>query len=79
MRSNPAKTYAGESSEQRFIDSSKESLVLDGDTWHCYKDGQIDYEYDGIALNEYGWWKSMTEQLILIIPAMVQNETAGGT
>ena len=71
---NPAKTYAGESSEQRFIDSSKESLVLDGDTWHCYKDGQIDYEYDGIALNEYGWWKVNDGTVDFNYTGMVQNE-----
>ena len=71
---NPAKTYAGESSEQRFIDSSKESLVLDGDTWHCYKDGQIDYEYDGIALNEYGWWKINDGTVDFNYTGMVQNE-----
>ena len=50
------KTYASDYSVQKYVDSSDESLVLDGDTWHCYKDGQIDYDYDGIALNEYGWW-----------------------
>jgi hypothetical protein len=71
---NPAKTYAGELSEQRFIDSSKESLVLDGDTWHCYKDGQIDYEYDGIALNEYGWWKINNGTIDFGYTGMVQNE-----
>ena len=71
---SPAKTYAGESSEQRFIDSSKESLVLDGDTWHCYKDGQIDYEYDGIALNEYGWWKVSDGTVDFNYTGMVQNE-----
>ena len=71
---SPAKTYAGESSEQRFIDSSKESLVLDGDTWHCYKDGQIDYEYDGIALNEYGWWKINNGTIDFDYTGMVQNE-----
>ena len=51
------KTYASDYSVQKYVDSSDESLVLDGDTWHCYKNGQIDYDYDGIALNEYGWWK----------------------
>lgn len=51
------KTYASDYSVQKYVDSADESLMLDGDTWHCYKDGQIDYEYDGIALNEYGWWK----------------------
>ena len=71
---SPAKTYAGESSEQRFIDSSKESLVLDGDTWHCYKDGQIDYDYDGIALNEYGWWKVNDGTVDFNYTGMVQNE-----
>ena len=49
------KTYASDYSVQKYVDSSDESLVLDGDTWHCYKNGQIDYDYDGIALNEYGW------------------------
>ena len=71
---SPAKTYAGESSEQRFIDSSKESLVLDGDTWHCYKDGQIDYDYDGIALNDYGWWKINDGTVDFNYTGMVQNE-----
>lgn len=47
------KTYASDYSVQKYVDSSDESLVLDGDTWHCYKNGQIDYDYDGIALNEY--------------------------
>ena len=63
-----------ESDGQRFIDSSKESLVLDGDTWHCYKDGQIDYEYDGIALNEYGWWKINNGTVDFDYTGMVQNE-----
>ena len=63
-----------ESDGQRFIDSSKESLVLDGDTWHCYKDGQIDYEYDGIALNEYGWWKVNDGTVDFNYTGMVQNE-----
>ena len=63
-----------ESDGQRFIDSSKESLVLDGDTWHCYKDGQIDYEYDGIALNEYGWWKINDGTVDFNYTGMVQNE-----
>ena len=71
---SPAKTYAGESSEQRFIDSSKESLILDGDTWHCYKDGQIDYDYDGIALNDYGWWKINDGTVDFNYTGMVQNE-----
>ena len=44
------KTYASDYSVQKYVDSSDESLVLDGDTWHCYKNGQIDYDYDGIAL-----------------------------
>ena len=63
-----------ESDGQRFIDSSKESLILDGDTWHCYKDGQIDYEYDGIALNEYGWWKINDGTVDFNYTGMVQNE-----
>ena len=63
-----------ESDGQRFIDSSKESLVLDGDTWHCYKNGQIDYEYDGIALNEYGWWKINNGTIDFGYTGMVQNE-----
>ena len=63
-----------ESDGQRFIDSSKESLVLDGDTWYCYKNGQIDYDYDGIALNEYGWWKVNDGTVDFNYTGMVQNE-----
>lgn len=68
------KTYASDYSVQKYVDSSDESLVLDGDTWHCYKDGQIDYEYDGIALNEYGWWKINNGTIDFGYTGMVQNE-----
>lgn len=43
---------------QAYTDSTGYSLKLDGDTWHCYdSNGQIDYNYDGLALNDFGWWK----------------------
>ena len=68
------KTYASDYSVQKYVDSSKESLILDGDTWHCYKDGQIDYEYDGIALNEYGWWKVNDGEVDFSYSGMVLNQ-----
>ena len=68
------KTYASDYSVQKYVDSSDESLVLDGDTWHCYKNGQIDYDYDGIALNEYGWWKINNGTIDFGYTGMVQNE-----
>ena len=52
----PTTAYAFE--HQSYADSTGYSLRLDGDTWHCVNaDGQIDYSYDGLAENEYGWWK----------------------
>ena len=68
------KTYASDYSVQKYVDSSDESLVLDGDTWHCYKNGQIDYDYDGIALNEYGWWYFENGQLNREYTGMAHNE-----
>ena len=68
------KTYASDYSVQKYVDSSKESLILDGDTWHCYKDGQIDYEYDGIALNDYGWWKINNGEVDFSYSGMVLNQ-----
>lgn len=68
------KTYASDYSVQKYVDSSDESLMLDGDTWHCYKDGQIDYEYDGIALNDYGWWKINNGEVDFSYSGMVLNQ-----
>ena len=52
----PTTAYAFE--HQSYADSTGYSLRLDGDTWHCINaDGQIDYTYDGLAENEFGWWK----------------------
>ena len=68
------KTYASDYSVQKYVDSSDESLVLDGDTWHCYKNGQIDYDYDGIALNEYGWWKVNNGEVDFSYSGMVLNQ-----
>ena len=68
------KTYASDYSVQKYVDSSDESLVLDGDTWHCYKNGQIDYDYDGIALNEYGWWKVNNGKVDFSYSGMVLNQ-----
>ena len=68
------KTYASDYSVQKYVDSADESLMLDGDTWHCYKDGQIDYEYDGIALNEYGWWKINNGEVDFSYSGMVLNQ-----
>ena len=68
------KTYASDYSVQKYVDSSDESLILDGDTWHCYKDGQIDYDYDGIALNEYGWWKVNNGEVDFSYSGMVLNQ-----
>ncbi len=52
----PTTAYAFE--HQSYADSTGYSLRLDGDTWHCVNaDGQIDYSYDGLAENEFGWWK----------------------
>ena len=52
----PTTAYAFE--HQSYADSTGYSLRLDGDTWHCVNaDGQIDYDYDGLAENEFGWWK----------------------
>ena len=50
------KTYASDYSVQKYVDSSDESLVLDGDTWHSYKNGQIAYDYAAKALIAYGSW-----------------------
>ena len=43
---------------QSFTDSTGYILRLDGDTWHCCNaNGEIDYNYDGLAENDFGWWK----------------------
>ena len=30
--------------------------LADDGIWHYYVNGNIDYSYTGLALNEYGWW-----------------------
>ena len=53
---NTTTAYAFE--HQSYADNTGYSLRLDGDTWHCYNAaGEIDYSYDGLALNDFGWWK----------------------
>ena len=52
----PVTAYAAQ--HQNFYDSTGYYIQLDNDTWHCYNSsGYIDYDYDGIVENEYGWWK----------------------
>ena len=49
-------TYAME--HQNSTNSEGHTLILDDNIWHCYgSDNLIDYTYDGLLLNEYGWWK----------------------
>lgn len=49
-------TYAME--HQNSTNSAGHTLILDDNIWHCYgSDNLIDYTYDGLLLNEYGWWK----------------------
>lgn len=43
---------------QNSTNSEGHTLILDDNIWHCYgSDNLIDYTYDGLLLNEYGWWK----------------------
>ena len=53
---NMITAYAME--HQNSTNSAGHTLILDDNIWHCYgSDNLIDYTYDGLLLNEYGWWK----------------------
>lgn len=60
---------------QSYSDSTGYSLRLDGDVWHCYNsDNQIDYSYDGLAQNEYGWWKVNNGEVDFSFDGLALNE-----
>ena len=60
---------------QSYSDSTGYSLRLDGDVWHCYNsDNQIDYSYDGLAQNEYGWWKVNNGEVDFSFDGLAENE-----
>ena len=53
---NMITAYAME--HQNSTNSEGHTLILDDNIWHCYGSyNLIDYTYDGLLLNEYGWWK----------------------
>lgn len=69
----PTTAYAFE--HQSYADSTGYSLRLDGDTWHCVNaDGQIDYNYDGLAENEFGWWKVSNGEVDFGFNGLALNE-----
>ena len=69
----PVTAYAVE--HQNFYDSTGYSLQLDGYTWHCYNsNGYIDYDYDGIVPNEYGWWKISNGEIDFSYSGLVLNQ-----
>ncbi len=60
---------------QSYSDSTGYSLRLDGDVWHCYNsDNKIDYSYDGLAQNEYGWWKVNNGGVDFSFDGLAENE-----
>ena len=60
---------------QSYSDSTGYILRLDGDVWHCYNsDNQIDYSYDGLAQNEYGWWKVNNGEVDFCFDGLALNE-----
>ena len=60
---------------QSYSDSTGYSLRLDGDVWHCYNsDNQVDYSYDGLAQNEYGWWKVNNGEVDFSFDGLAENE-----
>ena len=70
---SPTTAYAFE--HQSYADSTGYSLRLDGDTWHCVNaDGQIDYNYDGLAENEFGWWKVSNGEVDFGFNGLALNE-----
>ena len=69
----PTTAYAFE--HQSYADSTGYSLRLDGDTWHCYNaDGQVDYSYDGLALNQYCWWKVTNGTVDFSFKGIAENQ-----
>ena len=60
---------------QSYSDSTGYSLRLDGDVWHCYNShNEIDYSYDGLAQNEYGWWKVNNGEVDFSFDGLALNE-----
>ena len=60
---------------QSYSDSTGYSLRLDGDVWHCYNShNEIDYSYDGLAQNEYGWWKVNNGEVDFSFDGLAENE-----
>ena len=61
--------------QQSYSDSTGYSLRLDGDVWHCYNShNEIDYSYDGLAQNEYGWWKVNNGEVDFSFDGLALNE-----
>ena len=60
---------------QSYSDSTGYSLRLDGDVWHCYNShNEIDYSYDGLAQNEYSWWKVNNGEVDFSFDGLALNE-----
>ena len=38
------------------------------------QNGRIDFHYDGLAANEYGWWKVTKGQVDFTFNGLAQNE-----
>ncbi len=60
---------------QNNINSIGHTLILDDNIWHCYgSDNLIDYTYDGLVLNEYGWWKISNGTVDFTFNGLALNE-----
>ena len=54
---------------------AKGQLVLSSDgSWYYMKNGKIDYDYGGLAQNEYGWWKISNGTVDFGYTGLAQNE-----
>ena len=50
-----------------------ELKLADDGNWYMFVDGGIDYDYNGMGLNEYGWWKITNGTVDFNYNGMAQN------
>lgn len=69
----PVTAYAFE--HQAYSNSSGYTLRYDNGEWRCYdSNGNLNTEYDGLALNEYGWWKVSNGVVDFSLTGLACNE-----
>ena len=69
-----AKT-SSDDSENPSPDENKNGLQQSADgNWYYYTNNNIDYNYNGLAANEYGWWYMTNGALDLNYTGMALNE-----